>query len=789
MGKMIGRFEVMRPLGRGAHGAVFLARDPQVDRVVAIKLMQDRGDGAPAQDRVLQEARAAGQLRHSGIVTVFDVGEHQRLPYIVCEFIEARTLAQVLSEDGALPAERAVPMMISLLDALQHAHTMGVVHRDLKPANILIDAQDQPRITDFGIAVRCAAESSQGGALVGTPRYMAPEYITEGVVGPQNDVFAAGLVLYEMLFGVPAYSGDNIFQVLHRIANQPIVLPADAAARIDEPLLDALIKATAREPELRFASAAQMGEALKVYAAGRSGTANGAGSAQSTLDFLLRRMSHKSDFPAMSASIRSINRLAISDQSSAAVLANEILKDFALTNKILRLANSAFYRHSDGGRVRTVSRAIVILGFDLTRDLAISLVLFEHIRDQRHAALLKDEFLRATFGGLLARELASQTGDPQQEEIFVCAMFRNLGRLLSCYYFRDEAEMVARIVAMEHCDEDMAAQRVLGVSYRELGIGVARSWGFPGSILDSMTAIPAGRVSSPRSRGDHLRLYSACANALVEASERSGGTAQPADMAAILKTFGEALGLNGKQAATALDASVNGLKELVQALGLQRDSSAFLRAVTPGAEVPSAPDAQAQAAGGVAPLPPETEAGDAARDTDAVNIGAILQGGIQDIGQALIDDTPPADVLRIIAEIVYRALSVQRVLLCVRNAAGDSLVARHGFGTQVDQLMSTFRVPLGGGDIFDRIVAGNLDVLVSDAAVEKIRKHLPDWHRERFGAASFLLLPMRVGQRAVGLIYADVERANSLSISPEHLSLLRTLRDQARLAVKQSLPR
>ncbi len=784
MGQMIGRFEVLRALGKGAHGAVFLARDPQVERVVAIKVLRNADPDGGGAGRLLHEARSAGRLRHPGIVQIYDVGPLGHGAYLVYEYVEGRTLGQLLAEGGALPPERAVPLMIEITDALEHAHRSGITHRDLKPANIIVSADGKPRILDFGIAAPIGAgadaAATSGAGLVGTPMYMAPEYIAHGRITPQNDVFAAGLILYEMLFGHPAVRGESVFQVLHQIANQPIALPADAVGRIDEELLDVIAKATAKDPELRYASAAQMRDALEAYSQGGIDAGNSGGKHQSTLDFLLRRMSHKSDFPAMSSSIRSINRLAAADSSNAAALANEILKDFALTNKILRLANSAYYRHHEAGRVRTVSRAIVILGMDAIRNLAISLVLFEHIRDQQHATALKDEFLRATLSGLLARELSFRTGDRQDEEVFVCALFRNLGRLLTRYYFREEADLIARIVAMEHCPEDTAALRVLGLSYRDLGIGIARNWGFPAGILASMDAVPDGRLKAPESRDDQLRLFSAASEKLSGVMEHTPPPQRASAIRGVFQPFGSALGLDLKDAETAMAAALDGLRELTRALGIEWTASPLLQALTPSAKAEPPPGNDA--ARDLPSLPPDasTDAGNGL----AHDSSAILQGGIQDISHALVDDVPADDVLRIIAEIIYRALGALRVVICLRDPKSARLCARYAFGRDPQLALDHFHLPLGENDIFNRVIARDVDVLISDASAEKIRAHLPQWHRDHLRSQSFLILPLRLSERPVGLIYADAEVADGLKITAEDLALLRTLRNQARLALK-----
>ncbi|WP_240538448.1 HDOD domain-containing protein [Rhodoferax sp. PAMC 29310] len=197
----------------------------------------------------------------------------------------------------------------------------------------------------------------------------------------------------------------------------------------------------------------------------------------STLEFLLRRMRHKSDFPAMSDSIVRIQGMASSETESVGSVTNEILKDVALTNKLLRLVNSAHF--GGGGHISTVSRAVSLVGFNGIRNMALSLVLLEHMQDKAHANVLKEEFLRSLMAGAIASELSANPQD--REEAFIGTMFQNLGRLLAEFYFAEEAATVRSQFAnpRQPVTEARASADVLGMSYEALGLGVAQVWGLP----------------------------------------------------------------------------------------------------------------------------------------------------------------------------------------------------------------------------------------------------------------------------------------------------------------------
>lgn len=780
--KRLGKFEIRGVLGKGGQSTVFLAYDPQLQREVAIKLL--RLARSRARSDLLDEARTAGRLRHPNIVTVYEAGEEGDAPYIVFEHVDGPSLAQIIRDHGAMEPARAANLMIGILDAIAHAHSAGIVHRDLKPSNVLLDRDGRPRVMDFGIAMRVGG-ATDGDALQGTPAYMAPEYIADRVVAPSNDIFAAGLCLYEMVFGRRAIEASNDFEALHRIASEPLVFPPDAFDRADEVVIDLIAKATARDPALRYASAAQMQQGLKAYLrpAVASADVNTRPSAASgTLEFLLRRMQHRSDFPSMSAAMIAVNRLAQSDQGDASRLSALILRDFALTNKLLRVANSAHHNSGRTGTVSTVSRAIVVLGFDAVRNLALSLLLFERLQDKKHAEALKEEFLRASMTGALARELGTQVGGCGAEEYFVCAIFHNLGRLLAHYYLREEALAVEKLVAHEEAGEELASRRVLGIGYRDLGIGVARSWGFPDNIVQSMVALPPSR-RAPASASERLRLVSAVSDQLCRVIEHAPAEERPARISRLMKAHEAALPIEDRVLRGVVDRSLKAAAEMAAALRLDRRQSPLGRVLAAPEEQGRTSSTATGAASSVGGQGAEAEVS-AAASPAGVDARAVLAAGIQDLSQGLIEELPQADLLRIATETTYRAFGFRRVLLCLRDEREPCLVARHAFGPEADLPWDRFRVSVHGNDLFSLMIARGADLLIHDAAEAKVRERLPKWYLDGFYARSFLVMPMRRGDTPVGLLYADQDGPAGIKISESEFALLRTLRNQAVLAIR-----
>src|SRR5579863_2572205 len=204
-----GRYEILGELGRGAMGIVYKARDPKINRVVAVKTISLAGQPPEEEqeyrERFVHEAEAAGRLSHPGIVTIFDVGEEPetRAPYIVMEFVAGQSLDKLLlsKEDRKLTVEKALQLALEVAEALDCAHGQGVVHRDVKPANILLTEDGHAKIADFGVAKLNFANATATGRTLGTPAYMSPEQLNGDPVDGRSDLFSLGVILYAVVTG------------------------------------------------------------------------------------------------------------------------------------------------------------------------------------------------------------------------------------------------------------------------------------------------------------------------------------------------------------------------------------------------------------------------------------------------------------------------------------------------------------------------------------------------------------------------------------------------------------
>jgi len=260
-----GRYEILAELGRGAMGVVYKARDPKINRVVAVKTISLAGQPADEEqeyrERFYREAEAAGRLSHPGIVTIFDVGEEPetRAPYIVMEFVGGQSLGKLLSaEDRKLPLETALQLTHELAEALDCAHGQGVVHRDLKPANILLTKDGRAKIADFGVAKLNLANHTLAGRVLGTPAYMSPEQLNGDAVDGRSDLFSLGVVLYTILTGYRPFQGNSALTVSYKVVNRDPIPASVLDTELPQGLDYIIARAMAKDPAQRYQRGMEM---------------------------------------------------------------------------------------------------------------------------------------------------------------------------------------------------------------------------------------------------------------------------------------------------------------------------------------------------------------------------------------------------------------------------------------------------------------------------------------------------------------------------------------------------
>lgn len=266
--KNLGRYEIIKELGRGAMGVVYEANDPLIDRLVAIKTINLRDlkpdEKEEYEARFYQEAKAAGRLNHPNIVTIHDLGESSGMAYIAMELLRGNELQNLLKDARRLPLEETLNIVIQVAVGLAYAHEHGVVHRDIKPSNIMVLKDGQVKIADFGIArMTSSLLNTQTGKMMGSPLYMSPEQVLNRPADSRSDIFSLGTLLFQMLTGQLPFSGENAHAVMYQIVHEAPQKPGSLNPEIPE-ALDAIIsKCLSKNPEERYQSAQQLADDLR----------------------------------------------------------------------------------------------------------------------------------------------------------------------------------------------------------------------------------------------------------------------------------------------------------------------------------------------------------------------------------------------------------------------------------------------------------------------------------------------------------------------------------------------
>ena len=778
----IDRFQIRQVLGEGSQGIVYLAHDPELKRQVAIKSVSLAGGLEPRGDieQLLAEARTVSRLQHANVVSIFDIGMQGQNPYLVLEYIDGKPLQQKIA--AGLGFEEKLNIMRDIVAGVAAAHAEDIVHCDLKPANILISEQGQAKVADFGLAWLTDPARGSSDSLYGTPQYMAPEYLETHRHQKVSDVFSLGLICYELLTGETPFKGKEVYQVLNAIATREIVPPSRLAEEVDERLDALIMKSLARNPAERYANAGEMLDAFNDYLALDS-SAPRRGHGDATASFLLRRMRHKKDFPAFSHTISVLNQASSSETESLTAVSNAILKDYSLTNKVLRLVNSAYYNRG-GGKVSTISRALVMLGIDTVRSIAVGLMLFEHLQNKLQAHQLKEQSVQALFSGLLANSLARSLDIANHEEAFLCALLQQLGKMLVRFYLHDEARAIDKLMAAQNCSETAAATEILGTSYARLGFSVAREWGFPKSITDCMLPLDFDQLPARPSVNEKLKLVAQFSSSLAGCLTLPLPQQAPA-INRLTGQFGRVLDLDGEKVSNLLENCHKELTRFARLIQFDLEKSIYYQQISSsGSLEPEDPGVAPTLEIGIDDSVEILVEQSAASDQ---SVEKALTDGIQDITATLAGDYRVNQVLQMVLETIYRAFDGVRVVLCLKDKKSGEIRARFGYGEDLQPLLEHFAIPRDSQpDVFRAALANNVDIRIENSADAKIRDKLPGWYHEWVGARCFTIFPIVVRDTPLALIYIDSAQQQPVRISDEQLGLLKTLRNQIVLAIKHS---
>lgn len=499
---------------------------------------------------------------------------------------------------------------------------------------------------------------------------------------------------------------------------------------------------------------------------------------ESPLTAVLRRLGDSSGFPTLSTTISDVNRVVASDSHNAQQITQVILRDVSLTTKLLQLVNSSVFGQHQGG-IRTISRAVLVLGCEAVRNAAMTLMMLEFSKGRLQEKSLQDELLGALFAGVLSKALCQRLGLPNAEEAVICTMCQNLGKLVTTFYLYEESKAIGSLVAAGMA-EDAAAAQVIGISYRKLGVGLARHWNFPDRLVEGMQSLPARDLALPTSDGENLRLAANLANELYVVALRTSLEDKPAALQALSKRYSAAIKLDVKVLTAAIDQALKEIGQCSTTLNLSTAGSPALNAVriwTGGTseidEVSADPLLQhAVAADGVE------------KQATMANLQAVIADGIRDVTEALTADFALNDILRMVLETMHRGFGFSRTMIFMRDARLNTMRARFGFGLEIEQSIPLCSFSLvSEPDVFHVALEKSVDMIIENAKSEDILARIPKWLRQGINPQSFVLLPITHKSTVIGLLYADSAR-EGIKLTAEQLGCLRTLRSQVVLALK-----
>ena len=576
----IGKYTLERRLAKDGHKSVFLASDTEHDRQVVIKIFKDQSGIQNGPDEIsIQDIVSISELNHPNIISFYEIGEHKDTPYLVSEYFEGENLAELIKRKKPLPVRDAVKIMSQILDGMANAHQHGVIHNDLRPENILISSERVPGIKDFVIPMMIRNEKAVNCPEKEITQYTAPECLLKRDMNKGSNVYSLGMILYEMLTSKPCITADKKADMFYKIAFIPTVHPSLENPEVD-PLLDSIIeKATRKDPKARFQNAGVFKKVIDYYleSPGNEKLSESEKSeSKGILDLLLERMENNSDFPAFSKSIVAINEKTSTDQYvSARDLADIIMKDYSLTNKMLSLVNSSFYGGLGRG-VTNIEQSVIILGLEQVRLMAGAMMVFTQFQDKSNLDELKDSMIKSYMSGLIAIEVAKHVKSKEAELAFLCAMFQTLGKNLTIYFMNEEYSDIKVLMGEKGIEIHNAAYEVMGVSFDEIGVCVARHWRFPEAIIYGMRSLPEGAVDKPRSTLEMIRHFSIFANDICEVAGHTFDEKSVNQLIQLMKRFELSISISEKDILHILLNSIEKIKQHASVLEINPSKSRFI---------------------------------------------------------------------------------------------------------------------------------------------------------------------------------------------------------------------
>ncbi|MES2325352.1 MAG: HDOD domain-containing protein [Pseudomonadota bacterium] len=494
---------------------------------------------------------------------------------------------------------------------------------------------------------------------------------------------------------------------------------------------------------------------------------------------LMNKVCGDADMFALGTSVARVVQMASSDDQGTHDLAYYVLSDVALTQRILRLSNTAQYRTASGTNVTTISRAISLLGFDNVKTTALAMLLVDALSNSAHAQSVRVELESALCASLVGREMARHSFYQGAEEASIGALFKNLGPLLVASHEHDRYREITALATGGKHTPGQASQMILGCSYDALSEAVLAEWKIPDVIVRSLQALPAGQQKVAANRGEWMRQVASFGMDVSRLLAKGGDPKSSSEARSLQQRYGTALNLDAEQMGALFDTVQQEMASMLQSMNMQ----------------PSTRLAE--------PAPPEEEglpnvlllatmdAGDDAIEGchpsgKPLNARDLLLAGVQDVTQMRASGQSKVNELILaVLETLYRSMGFRFATVCLKDNRSGQYRARLAFGEKHAERQNGFVFPMTSArDLFHLSMENDADLMISDATAPKIRDLLPAWHRALLpDAKSFIVLPLVVGKVQLGLFYADRAIVAPEGVPPDETSLIKALKGQVLVAL------
>ena len=492
---------------------------------------------------------------------------------------------------------------------------------------------------------------------------------------------------------------------------------------------------------------------------------------------LMSKVCGDDDMFALGTSVARVVQMASSDDQGTHDLAYYVLSDVALTQRILRLSNTATYRTASGTAVTTISRAISLLGFDNVKTTALAMLLVDALSNNAHAQSVRIELEAALCASLVGREMARHSFYQGAEEASIGALFKNLGPLLVASHEHERYREINALAAGGKHTVGQASQMILGCSYDALSEAVMAEWKIPDVIVRTLGALPSGPQKVAANRGEWMRQVASFSMDVSRLLARSAHPAATTEARDLLARYGVALNLDAEQMDALLASVQAAMGELLQSMNLQPQPKIVDEPAGDG--LPNVLLLATMDSG-------EAELTGFHPSGKPYNARELLLAGVQDVTQMRASGKSKVNELILaVLETLYRSLGFRFATVCLKDARSGQYRARVAFGEDHARRQAGFTFPAAPTrDLFYLAMENDADLMIADACSVKIRDLLPAWHRALLpDAASFIVLPLVVGRVQLGLFYADRIHPAPEGVPPDETMLIKALKGQVLAAL------